>query len=281
MQTVLVIGASGKVGRHVVAGSHAAGAKVRALTRDPLRATGRPATVVRGDLTDPRSLAAAAEGVDAVYLMWPFFTAAAAPAALDVLAGHAARVVLLSSGSVDGTIPAAAPIARFHAEVERTVEQRAAEWTILRPAGFAADSLDWAASIRAAGVVAGAFPDAAGAWIHEADIAAVAVHALLDAGHDRQRYALTGPQSLTMAEQARIIGEVTGRPVRWQTRSRAEASAQLIAEGWPDEYAEVALRVQEQLTHAPAEVTGTVADITGEPARTYRQWVADHADAFR
>jgi uncharacterized protein YbjT (DUF2867 family) len=270
MTTVLVTGASGNVGRHVVDGLHAAGAEVRALTRDPRRATGLPAAVVRGDLADPHSLAAAVDGVDAVYLMWPFFTVEPAAAALDVIGRHATRVVLLSSGSVDGKIRAAASIARFHAGVEQVVEQ-----------SFAANSLDWAASIRADGLVFGAFPDAAGAWIHEADIAAVAVRALLDEGHERQRYTITGPQSLTMAEQARIIGEVIGRPVRWRTQSRAEALAQLTADGWPKEYAEVALRVQEQLAQAPAEVTNTVTDITGKPARTDRQWVTDHAHTFR
>lgn len=280
MISVLVTGASGNVGRHVVDGLHTVGAEVRALTRDPLRANGLPATVMRGDLADPRSLAAAVDGVDAVYLMWPFFTAEPAAAALDVIGRNAARVVLLSSGSVNGKIPAAEPIARFHAEVEHVVEQSTAEWTILRPAGFAANSLEWADSIRADGAVSGAFPRAAGAWIHEADIAAVAVHALIDEGHDRQHYTITGPQSLTMAEQAQTIGEVIGRPVHWQTQSRTEALTQLIADGWPKEYAEVALRVQEQLARSPAEVTNTVADITGSPGRTYRQWVTDHAHTF-
>ncbi|MFI5915331.1 hypothetical protein [Dactylosporangium sp. NPDC051541] len=116
--------------------------------------------------------------------------------------------------------------------------------------------------------------------VHEADLAAVAVRALLDPGHDRRRHTVTGPQWLTMAEQARIIGEVIGRPVRWRTQPRAEALAALTAAGWPAGYAEVALRVQEQLVHAPAAVTGTVAEITGAPARTYRQWVTDHAEMF-
>jgi hypothetical protein len=83
-----------------------------------------------------------------------------------------------------------------------------------------------------------------------------------------------------MAEQVRIIAEVIGRPVRWQTQPRAEARAALVADGWPPAYADVALQVQEQLAQGPAPVTTTVADVTGRPARTYRQWVGDHAGAF-
>lgn len=280
MRTVLVTGATGTVGRHVVDGLRAAGARVRALTRDPASASGLPAQAISGDLADPESLRDAVDGVDAVYLMWPLFSADAAAGVLRVISEHAGRVVLLSSGSVDGRVPAAEPIARFHAEVERIVERAAAEWTILRPAGFAANSLDWAGSIRAGGVVRGAFPGAAGAWIHEADIAAVAVHALLGGGHAGRRLAITGPASLTMLEQVRTIAEVIGREVRWRTQTLEDALAQLTADGWPPAYAETALKVQEQMSHTPAEVTSTVAEVTGVAARTYRQWVIDHRRAF-
>jgi uncharacterized protein YbjT (DUF2867 family) len=68
---ILVTGARGNVGRHVVSGLLAEGARVRALTRDP--PSGRwPAgiEVVRGDLSDATTLAAALDDVDAVFLLW-------------------------------------------------------------------------------------------------------------------------------------------------------------------------------------------------------------------
>ncbi|GAA0945151.1 NAD(P)H-binding protein [Virgisporangium aurantiacum] len=272
--TVVVTGATGRVGRHVVAGLRAAGADVRALSRRPKGGH------VTGDLADPESLDSAAARPAGASLMCPFFGPDAAPAVVAAIARHAKRIVLLSSGSVDGGVPGAEPIARFHAEVERAVEVGAPSWTVLRPAGFAANTLDWAPSIREDGVVRGAFPDAAGAWIHEKDIAAVAVKALLADGHRGRHYALTGPEVLTMAEQAHIIGAVTGRPVRWQKQSEDDARAGLTAEGWPATYADVALRVQEQLTRARPATTATVADITGRRPRTFREWAGDHAAAF-
>src|SRR5689334_12425817 len=101
MTTVVVTGATGRVGRHVVAGLRAAGADVRALSRRPEEAC------VTGDLADPDSLERACRGADAAYLMWPFFDDGAAPAAVEAIGRHASRMVLLSSGSVDGTVPAA------------------------------------------------------------------------------------------------------------------------------------------------------------------------------
>src|SRR5881397_745406 len=68
---VLVTGATGRVGRSVIAQLLGAGVPVRALTRRPATA-GLPATVelVAGDLTVPESLDAALQGVGAVFLLW-------------------------------------------------------------------------------------------------------------------------------------------------------------------------------------------------------------------
>jgi uncharacterized protein YbjT (DUF2867 family) len=65
--TILVVGATGSVGRHVVAEALAGGHRVRALVRNPARAR-LPSDVdlIAGDLTRPHSLAPAVDGVDAV-----------------------------------------------------------------------------------------------------------------------------------------------------------------------------------------------------------------------
>lgn len=68
--TLLVTGATGKAGRHVVRHLLEAGHQVRALTRDPARAAlPDGAEVVAGDLTDPASLAPALRGVLGVHLI--------------------------------------------------------------------------------------------------------------------------------------------------------------------------------------------------------------------
>lgn len=68
--TVLVAGATGSVGRLVVAEAIAQGYSVRALVRNPSRADRLPpeAQVVVGDVTDPESLPPAVAGVEAIVL---------------------------------------------------------------------------------------------------------------------------------------------------------------------------------------------------------------------
>ncbi len=142
---ILVTGATGNIGRHVVSGLLDADADVRALTRNP-DAAGLPdgVEVVRGDLSDPETLEAALHGVDVVFLLWPTADDSAT-AALDKITKHARRVVYLSSAGVrDDLERQADPINQSHAELERRIENSGSEWTFLRPTGFATNTLGWA-----------------------------------------------------------------------------------------------------------------------------------------
>jgi len=92
---------------------------------------------------------------------------------------------------------------------------------------------------------------------------------------------MSGPQSLTQAGQAHIIGEVIGRPVRWAETSRQTARQQMLARGWPPAAVDGILQAQAEMVTEPARVTSAVQEVTGAPARTFRTWVTDHAGAFR
>ena len=63
--------------------------------------------------------------------------------------------------------------------------------------------------------------------IHERDIAAVAVRALLEPGHDGAEYVLSGPESLSQLAQVSTIGEVIGRSLRYEEISPEEALREL------------------------------------------------------
>ncbi|MFE6870052.1 NAD(P)H-binding protein [Kitasatospora sp. NPDC057692] len=285
VRKVLVVGATGTVGRHVTAQLLERGTAVRALSRDPGRAAGRlppAAEVVTGDLTDPASLAAAARGVDAVFLVWPFAAADGAGAAVAALTAQGARMVFLSSAAVRD-VPGRGPVSpgRPDAELEAAIAGSGAPHTFLRPHGFMANALRWAAESRASGTVRGFGGGAGTTPVDERDIAAVAVRALTGPGHDGARHHLTGPASPTRAEQVRIIGEAIGRPVRWEELPRPEALRRMLASGWPPPVAEGALDLLAARIDAPEPVSDTVPAVTGRPARTLREWAAEHAEHFR
>jgi uncharacterized protein YbjT (DUF2867 family) len=267
---IFVIGATGKVGRHVVSGLLERDAEVRALARDPDAADlPEGADTVPGDLSDPGGLADHLGGVEAVFLVWPFLTGDGANEVADTLARYTRRIVYLSAEA------AARRPESFWALVERAIERAATEWTFLRPTGFAANTLMWGDQIRESGVVRWIYGQASRSLIHERDIAAVAVRALTEDGHAGARYVLTGPETLTQVEQVYAIGDAIGRPLRWEELSREDAEDQIA--GVPD----TALDTWASFVETPEVVTSTVEDVTGEPARPFVEWARDHAQDFR
>ncbi|MFY1670967.1 NAD(P)H-binding protein [Plantactinospora sp. WMMB334] len=278
-RTILVAGATGKVGREVVAGLLAAGAGVRALVRDPDHANlPEGVLAVRGDLGNPESLTGAVAGVDGVFLLWPSFDPQGAPAAVDALTAGGAHVVYLSAMNVRDDQEASRN--GVWGAVERLVEGSGSTWTFLRAGGFATNTLEWAEQIRTTGTVRWVYGDAARSLIHERDIAAVAVRALTGDGHAGRKYVLTGPATVTQAEQVRLIGEAVGRPVRWVEIPVEQARRELVA-AWGDAgLVDGSLAYWSGLVTEPEPVTGTVQEVTGTPARGFREWAADHRADF-
>jgi uncharacterized protein YbjT (DUF2867 family) len=213
----------------VVNGLLRTGAPVRALTRTPETA-GLPGEVevIRGDLTRPDSVEPALAGVRRMYL----FPVPDTADAVVRLAGKAGvrHIVVLSSVSADyaeGDLSG-----DQHRAVERVVEESGLQWTHVRPGEFMANLLFlWAPFVRAEGVVRAPYGNAESAMVHEADIADVAVKALLEEGHAGAKYTLTGPEALTKVEQVRIIGEVLGREIRFEELTREQTRELWISQG--------------------------------------------------
>ena len=279
---ILVTGATGRVGREVVDRLVAAALPVRALTRQPdTAALPESVDVVAGDLSIPESLDAALEGAGSVFLVW---TAAPATvkAVVERLASHAARVVFLSSPhqTPHPFFQQPNPMANLHADIERQIAAAGLASTIIRPGMFASGAqLWWGEMIRARGVVRWPYGAAETAPIDERDIAAVAARSLSDDAHAGGDYVLTGPESLSQADQVRVIGEVIGREIRFEELSPEEFRHETAA-SWPAPIVDMLLDAWRATISHPAFVTSTVADVTGVPARTFRQWVVDHAESF-
>jgi uncharacterized protein YbjT (DUF2867 family) len=277
MRTVLVIGATGRTGRHVVDGLLDEGAHVRALARHPPTA-GLPARVERfeGDLGVADTVAAAADGADAAFLLWPAFSADGARAVIDALGANVGHVVYLSAARLQDGDPAA-PMDGVWSEIERMIAAAAVTHTFVRAGGFAANTLQWADQIRVGDSVRMPFADAARSLVDERDIAAVAVRALVDPALAGRAIEVTGPAVLTQREQIELIGRAIGRRLEVHELSPDEARAQQHGEA----FAEASLAHWATLVDRPERTRDGVEQITGRPARTFADWAAFHADDFR
>jgi uncharacterized protein YbjT (DUF2867 family) len=282
---ILVTGATAPVGRSIVEQLLASGQRVRALTRNA-DASGLLAGVeiVAGDLSKPETLPPILEGVSAVFLLAAVPGFASAFLEATKRAGIR-RIVFQSSGAIDDAVDEQPnPIGAFHADIERAIEASGLEWTFLRLEVHAANALLWtvdlAEQIKAGDVVRAPYGQAAGAPIHEADLAAVAAMALTSDGHAGAKYRLTGPESLTHVEQVQIIGQAIGRQLRYEELS-PEVARQEIGQHVPAPVVDTLFDIWASYLGKPAPVTNAVEQVTGRPARTFTQWAADHAADFR
>lgn len=267
--TILVAGATGNVGRHVVSHLAQAGHRVRALSRNPAAASvPAGAEAVAGDLTQPDSLKSALDGVTALHLITfggndyaPLETGAAL---VDLAIEMGVRKVTVLRGQ-PGT-------------VENAVTASDLEWTLIQPMEFMSGAFDWADSIRDEGVVRAPFADARSPTVHDGDIGAVIAKVLTSDGHAGKTYELTGPVALSVRDKVSAIGAGLGRDIEYVELSEAQARSAWAAEGLPPEVIEFLV-----IAHGTdrGTVLPTVQEITGRPPRTLTDFVRENVDRFK
>ncbi|AKQ66020.1 Oxidoreductase [Myxococcus hansupus] len=269
---ILVTGATGKVGRHLVQQLVAAGHRVRALSRSPARANLPPEVeVLQGDLADVGSLARAFEGVSAVHLI--------------TLGGDNGESLtngddLIQLAEKSGVRTATVLGGWDETSVESALQKSAIGWTRLEPVEFMSNALEWAPGIKETGAVRqlAAWPSAV---VHEADIAAVALVALTQEGHAGKRYHLSGPQALTPAERIALIAKAVGRSISFEALNEEQERERLRANGYPEDYVEFGIQLATNPPAQAAALVPTVEQVTGRPGRTFAAWAMENAQAFR
>lgn len=155
-----------------------------------------------------------------------------------------------------------------------------ADYTILRPGGFASNAFAWAASVRAERTIFAPFGDVALPVIDPADIAAVAAAALREDGHAGRAYELTGPALISPREQAAVFAEALREEVRFVELSREQAHARM-AEFMPEQVVTGTLDVLGVPLPAEQKIGSDVETVLHRPARPFGEWVARNLAAFR
>jgi uncharacterized protein YbjT (DUF2867 family) len=284
MNRILVIGGTGNVGRHVVSQLAATGVRFRAMTRDPDSARLPPGVdVVRGDLTLPETLDRCLQDIDTVFLVWVAPPAAVADA-LERIAKHARRIVFLTAPlkTPHPFFQQPNPSREMTERIERMIETSGLEWTFLRAGMFAGNARHfWGPQIRTGDLVRWPYLGAPTAPTDERDLAAAAVRTLCEDSHASAEYVLTGPQSLTQAEQVHTIGRAIGRSLRVEEMSPDEARLELIPVLGSPIVVSMLLNAWAAALGQPAFVTSTFAELTRIPPRTFLEWATDNAAGFR
>ncbi|HET6735192.1 NAD(P)H-binding protein [Mycobacterium sp.] len=277
MNAILVTGATGNVGRPLVAQLVSAGAEVRAVTRNPGTAKFPDGVQVVTSAADGLA------GASAVFLN----SRALGDELADVvkLAQRAGVTRLVALSAINADDDFSRQPSRFRGDRNKEVEQLAVdsglEWVSLRPTVFATNFAGmWSPQIKGGDVVSGPYASASTAPIVESDIAAVAAQALLTDDFVGQRIPLTGPAAFTNAELVEIIGSALDRQLRYQEVAPEFVRERFISVGFAAEFADAYIAFLAATADKPALVTHEVEKILCRPAQTFADWVSEHCHLF-
>ena len=279
---ILVTGATGTVGREVVAQLVAKGERVRAMTRNPEKTQpDSRVELVRGDFDAPDTLVAAVRGADRVFSL----TGGPQTPGHDKNLAEAAkkagvkRVVKLSAMGGDETTRN--DIRKWHDAGAQAFRDAGLPLTVLLPTGFMSNALHWRGMIKAQGKVFSNYGEGKLPYVHPRDIAAVAAVALTADGHEGKAYPLTGPEALSVGEQVRILSEATGREIAFVAISDEEARAGMQKSGMPGFVIDALIPFASFIRSGKAaRVENTVEKVTGRKALTFVDWARENAGAF-
>jgi uncharacterized protein YbjT (DUF2867 family) len=283
---ILVSGATGKVGRHLVRALSAGGAKVRAMTRDPGSATHLVAPgveIVRGDLEDPAALDEALRGVGKAFLLPPASMRQVKLEANFIDAAKRAGIrhlVKLSLLSADPKSPG--PIPQWHGMAEKRLEASGIPFTHLRPNFYMQNLLWFARPIREIDTFCLPLRDARSALVDQRDVAEAAAAVLLGDGHEGRTYVLSGPRSLDFMEVAEELSQGLGRRILYKPITPEEFKA-IILKHWQmlEPYADATVSIWRGMSAGSyAPVTAELAGILGRAPRQLGDFVRDYAEMF-
>lgn len=267
--TVLVTGATGKVGRRLVARLREAGHEVRAVSRS---------TAIRFDWQDESTWAAALAGVDAAYLIPPDEPIPAEALAAAAVEAGVRRLVSQSGRHIEVLAEAVGvgPDAIGMYGLQEAVRASGVEWTVLQANNFNENFSegDFLGPIRA-GELALPVEGTLEPFIAVEDIAAVAAAVLTEDGHHGRIYELTGPEALPFAEAIDVIAKASGRSIAFGIVTAEDYAAALRAEGLPEDlvfFLDAMYRIMRE--GALTEVAGGVKEVLGREPVAFADWAA-------
>lgn len=283
---IVVTGATGTVGSKVVGGLRERGAAVRALVRDTDAARGtwdEGVELAAADFADPASLDAALAGADAVYLLVAVHPEMGTHErnVIDaaVRTGRRPHIVLHAAAGIEQR-PEGVRFVAAHVAGHDHLAASGLPWTVLAPNGFHQNFLGMAQAVRGGAL---ALPGGTGAvsYVDARDVADAAVRVLTTDGHQGATYTLTGPAALAHDEIAAVLATAAGTPVAYTAVAPEAALAGMLGAGWDAWRAEGMVELYGLYAAGrAAAVSSDVEKLTGRPARSFAEFVAEHAQLF-
>jgi uncharacterized protein YbjT (DUF2867 family) len=251
------------------------GEKARALD-------GEGVTTVDFDYERSELVTKAVQGVDKIFLATPFSSDQVELASRLVDAAKQAgvkRIVKLSAIGCEQE--PGIQLGRWHRAIEKKVEASGIAWTFLRPNNFYENFINYYGP-DAQGTIYLPCGQAAASFIAGGDIALAARAALTQPGHEGKVSTLTGPEALTIAQAAKVIGEVSGRTVTYVDVPEESAKQAMLGFHMPPWMVDAMMELHavDKAGYAAA-VTDDFTKLTGDKPRRFAMFARENAAKWR
>jgi len=284
--TILVLGATGNTGSEVVKQLKQKNAAFRVMVRNtqsaaPLCLTDDQVRV--GNFDDIDSLTRAMDGIASVYLAmvahqdnqkWVENVITAMKAA------GAKHLVKLSG--IGATEDAGSEIIRVHAKTDKMVQGSGLDYTLIQPNSFYQNLFGSVETIKNSNQFFLSLKDVKQSVVDIRDVAAVAVAALMETGHAGKTYLLSGPESLSFAEQAKILSDEAGKDIQYIHVPKEAAEEAMNSSGMDPWLAAHLAEIMDWFTQGSYDyVTDDIEQVLGRPARTFAAFAKEFAPLVR
>jgi len=281
---ILVTGATGTIGSHVVSSLLEQNAAVRVFVRDADKARAvfrNTVDIVPGDLRDASAVSVALTGVEKIFLNSPSLAGFVDLQRPFIDAADAAGVGHVVRLSVVGAAPnATTSYGRGHFVLDEHLKASTLGWTILQPNGFMQNLLSNVETIKAGAIYASA-GDGHVAMIDARDIAEVAASILTTGGHTGESLVLTGDDAVTYRDVAAVFASELDHEVQYVDVPPEVTRQNLLGFGLPAGQVEDILALFAIFRAGYAStVTPAVANVLGRAPRSLATFVHDYRWAF-
>ncbi|MEU2568616.1 SDR family oxidoreductase [Streptomyces althioticus] len=278
--SIVVTGASGKLGRHVVEQllEKVPAGQVTAVVRSPEKVADlaeRGVRVAVADYNAPETFDGLFTAGDKVLLISgnEFDKGRVRQHSVVIDAAKAAGVALLAYTSAPGSLTAS--LADDHRGTERALLDSGVPYVLLRNGWYHENYTENLAPVLEHGAVVAAAGEGRISTASRADYAAAAVAVLTGEGHENATYELGGDEAWSFAEYAAELSRQTGREIAYNAVTPEALTGILAGAGLPEPVAAMFADVDAAIAKGELVVdSGDLSRLAGRPTTPLSEAVA-------